>query len=213
MNLGEHGFRYKVHVACYDSIAWFRCVFVGKEKKYEIYNRKKEYGNETISIKKDGVEQSVAKNESVVDLSKTYDVLKSEMLATPGRRVGINYGPIIIPYKFHFSDHSLTGTPTLGAYAGYTYSTPGKSVSLILSGGLATINGDAQKDSDGKAENDTSTKTGLTGATGVVFTLDKGKRFQLGILVGADWLGDDSNYKYNKKPWMAISFGTDLTVE
>jgi hypothetical protein len=52
---------------------------------------------------------------------------------------------------------------------------------------------------------------GIAAAGGFIVNLTKSGLFQIGLLSGFDWAGKGSQYKYEGKPWISVSFGTNFT--
>ncbi len=143
-----------------------------------------------------------------VEAGKEY-IVNSYILRTyPSNGWGQDYGLLVVPYKYHFLDQSLTGAATIGGYFGIRYDSPGLGVALVMSAGLAVLPVSTQND-DGTLS--TTNVSGFTAAGGIIATLSKAGMFQAGLLVGADWAGKDSQYKYEGQPWVALSFGINLT--
>lgn len=187
----------RIHISCYDGNIVFGC----KDLLPQYLGGTKNLQNLTP------IKTSTQNN--IASLDTEYYVDKATLNELPSSIYGPVYGALIIPYKVHLSDHTITGTPTIGAYAGIQYGKGYASLAWVVSAGLSAVNGNNQKDAS--SNSDTSTKTGFTASTGAIITLDQGQKFQIGILYGSDWVGNDANYRYNGKPWLAISFGTNLT--
>jgi hypothetical protein len=125
---------------------------------------------------------------------------------------GYQAGVLVAPYKFHFSDHSTSGSASIGGYVGYNYGIPGFLVTPVLSAGLGAVPVPAATSTvKNPTPGATTTHTSFTLATGPIFGLPKFGGFQIGLLVGIDWAGAGADYKYEGKPWLSISFGTGLT--
>jgi hypothetical protein len=123
---------------------------------------------------------------------------------------GLEYGILIAPYKFHISDRSLTGSATVGPYIGFhALTSPGSTLSEVISIGIGNV--PVTKESSPPGDPSTSDKVSLSVATGYVLTLTKSGRFQLAFLIGFDWAGHESEYKYEGKPWFGVGFGANLT--
>lgn len=117
---------------------------------------------------------------------------------------GVDYGVLVVPYKFHFSDQTLTGEATLGGYAGYRFSWPGFALTVpLLSAGVGVVNE--------TTTGETKSAPSFSLATGTIITLTKTGLFQIGLLGGVDWAGKGNHYKYEGKPWVAVSFGTNIS--
>jgi len=147
--------------------------------------------------------------EEGVTLNKKYYVNSDALNTYAITRAGLTYGALTIPYKWHGSDHSFDAAPTVGAFVGFYLGRPGADAALVISAGLGSVSVPTMK--NGQAANDL--KASLSLALGPVITLTRGQRFQLGILLGTDWVTSaaKADYKYNGKLWAALSLGVDLT--
>jgi hypothetical protein len=95
----------------------------------------------------------------------------------------------------------------VGGYLGWKIDKPGIGISGVVSAGVGVVPVTTQQNGVSTTNNAAS----FTAAAGLIFTLTKAGMFQAGVLIGADWAGKESQYKYEGKPWIAISFGTNLT--
>lgn len=143
----------------------------------------------------------------VVSPGIKYTINAIELQNTSAQSQGFDYGLLVVPFKFHMSDHSLSGEATLGGYGGYQYSWPGVAVSLVASAGVGVVNITKQVDGVSKESNAAS----FSAAGGLVISLTKSDMFQIGLLVGLDWAGKGNQYKYERDPWVSVSFGTNFT--
>jgi hypothetical protein len=121
----------------------------------------------------------------------------------------MDYGVLVIPYKFHTSDQSLTGEATLGGFAGYQLTWPGVAISTVISAGVGVVNLTKQENGTSTTNNAPS----FTAAGGFIISLTKSNLFQIGLLCGLDWAGEGKQYKYEGKPWIAFSFGQTLRID
>ena len=136
-----------------------------------------------------------------------YAVKATELQNTAALNQGVDYGLLVLPYKYHFTDQSLTGEATLGGYAGYKFSWPGIAISFpVVSAGVGVVNTTQQS-----GVSTSGTAPSFTFAGGLIINLTKTGLFQIGIIAGADWAGKNSQYKYEGQPWVAVSFGTNFT--
>jgi hypothetical protein len=136
-----------------------------------------------------------------------YTVNAATLSTYPSTGWGADYGLLVVPYKFHFTDHAQTGAATVGGYLGWKIDKPGIGISGVVSAGVGVVPVTTQQNGVSTTNNAAS----FTAAAGLIFTLTKAGMFQAGVLIGADWAGKESQYKYEGKPWIAISFGTNLT--
>src|SRR6185369_6025747 len=74
-----------------------------------------------------------------------YAIKATALQNTASFNQGVDYGLLVLPYKFHFTDQSLTGEATLGGYAGYKFSWPGIAISFpVISAGVGVVNTNQQ---------------------------------------------------------------------
>ena len=105
---------------------------------------------------------------------------------------GFTAGVLTIPFKFHLSDHSISGGSTLGGYMGWKTTWMGLTVIPIVSAGLAF--------SDAKYGQGLTVATGLIGSVGA-------SNMNWGLILGMDWYANDTHYPYEGKPWLAVEIG------
>jgi hypothetical protein len=148
------------------------------------------------------------KHEYEVQHSLEYKIDSAKLQDSVALTQGFDYGLLVLPFKYHFSDQALTGEATLGGYAGYQLSWPGVAVTMpVLSAGLGVVNIVKQEGSSVTS----SSAPSLTVAYGMIINLSKSGLFQIGVISGFDWAGRGSQYKYEGKPWISVSFGTNFT--
>jgi len=136
-----------------------------------------------------------------------YSIKAIELQDTAALSRGADYGLLVVPYKFHISDHSLSGAATVGGYAGMQIASPGVAISLVGAAGVGVVPVTTVQNGTSTTNNAAS----FTVAGGTIISLTKAGLFQIGILCGLDWAGKGSQYKHEGKPWIALSFGTNLT--
>jgi hypothetical protein len=144
----------------------------------------------------------------IAEVGPEYEVDITELSGYGRHQFGWTYGALIVPYKFHTSDKSFASNATVAGFAGYNLGYNAIQFTPVLSAGISTVSVSSTND---KNETVTDNKASASAAVGVVFTFTRTGRFQAGILTGWDWAGENSGYNYNGKPWIAISFGLDLT--
>jgi hypothetical protein len=137
-----------------------------------------------------------------------YKINAAHLQECAAKSRGWDYGLLVIPYKFHLNDHTIAGESTVGGYAGWQLNTPGLAVSFVVSAGIGVV---PLTTTDEKGAPRTEHAASFTASGGFVFTFSRTGRFQVGILAGSDFTGRGSQYKYDAEPWLAVSFGTDLT--
>lgn len=145
--------------------------------------------------------------DGLVQVETEYVIDASKLESGPLAYRGWDYGVLVAPYKYHPQDRTLTGEATLGGYAGYRYSWPGVSITVpVLSAGVGVVN--VLKDG---TTTDTKSAPSFSISGGAIISLTKTGLFQIGILFGADWAGKGNHYRYEGQPWIAVSFGTNIT--
>jgi len=131
--------------------------------------------------------------------------------------LGVSYGVLAVPFKYHFSDHALTGGSTLGGYLGLTQDAGFTQISEVVGGGLALVSTTAATSnftstSSGSSTSapSTSTLTGLSIVTGILGKIGN-TNTQFGLLIGIDEVDNSARYKYNSKPWLSFSIGYNFS--
>jgi hypothetical protein len=123
---------------------------------------------------------------------------------------------MVVPYKFETHDHSFQPAPSVLGYFGFEGWWSGLSLANIvaLGGGAASSSVTSAGTGTGTTgagtgstspTTSTSTKPTYTAALGEIATF--GGNFKVGLLVGIDWQGSGSGFRYEGKPWFAISVG------
>lgn len=128
---------------------------------------------------------------------------------------GLVAGVLVVPFKFHISNRSVTAGSTIGGYLGWRTSWfDSFTFTPIISGGLALISTQpaqaAMTPSSGTpSTSNTQTISGFSVATGLIGTVANGvaSGTQYGLLIGIDWVGRSANYQYEGKPWLAFEIG------
>jgi hypothetical protein len=119
---------------------------------------------------------------------------------------GLDWGALTVPFKLQTKDGVLSAGSSIGPYIGWKQRWIfGLPSTLVLSAGLSII--------PTQDVNATSidTKTGLTFASGIVFT--PVSQLQIGIITGLDHLGGNvgKNYPYENKLWISFAIGFGFT--
>jgi len=159
-----------------------------------------------------------------------YYVSNADFVADKDLSLGISYGVLTVPYKYHFSDHALTGGSTVGGYLGLTQNWGFTQVSEVVGAGLAlvsttaatsnftsgtaggttsgiaTAHSSAASTPNSSTAGTTSTLTGLTLAAGLLGKIGN-TNTQFGLLAGVDVVAKSDNYQYSGKPWLSLSIG------
>ena len=123
-------------------------------------------------------------------------------------RSGLTWGIVAIPFKYEFSDHSFVATPSALGYVGWEGWAAGSSIATIIGAGPGVATSSTQTSSTASGSSQPSsggTQATYTAAGGFIATLGDG--FKAGVMSGYDWQGHGSGFKYDGKPWLAISFG------
>lgn len=105
---------------------------------------------------------------------------------------GFTGGMLAIPFKFHPSDHALTGGGTVGGYVGWRSEWMGLTLTPIVSAGLTM--------------SDATYGTGFSVASGFIGSIANSP-IHLGLVYGVDWYAKTVKYPYDGKLWLAIEVG------
>ncbi|HWZ63632.1 MAG TPA: hypothetical protein VNX02_11460 [Steroidobacteraceae bacterium] len=147
----------------------------------------------------------------VVAAGTEYTVSAQDLQKYGSVRAGFTWGAMVIPYKFETSDHSFQAVPTAAGYVGYEGWWPGVSLAhvLALGGGASSSTQNAPSGSPPPASGGSNSSSGThatyTIALGEMATL--GGSFKAGVLVGRDYQGANTGFKYEGKTWVAVSVG------
>lgn len=142
----------------------------------------------------------------LISVLSLLSVARAQTVPSQGIPVGqelpsvVNYGftggMLAIPFKFHPTDHSLTGGGTVGGYVGWKTSWMGLTLTPIVSAGLTMT--------------DAKYGTGFTVASGFVGSVSN-TPIQLGLVYGVDWYSNAVHYPYEGKLWLAVEIGYDFS--
>jgi hypothetical protein len=161
-----------------------------------------------------GLSQSIQKNQEKDDPCKgnkpvtndvTYKFDKNVLDKIDVSRFGTTYGALVVPFKFHFSDHTLDASSAVLGYFGYEGWITGASSSVYIAAGLSSVNIPSSGGTSGSASN--TAKAALTAGVGVNWTFGTTSLWKGGFIVGWDWAGKSSGYQYEHRPWLAVSLG------
>jgi hypothetical protein len=166
----------------------------------------------SVGDESDNSSGTQAKSTAEAAVARTeYSVSATDLQRYGSVRSGFTWGALVIPYKFETSDHSFQAVPTTAAYVGYEGWWPGVSVAHVIAAGLGASGSAQQTSSSGNLSSPTSSTS--SGGTHASYTLAVGEMatlggaFKAGVLVGWDWQGSNSGFKYEGKTWVAISVG------
>jgi hypothetical protein len=135
-------------------------------------------------------------------------------------RRGFVYGLLTTPYKFYRSDKKFEAGVPVGPYLGWRIGQSGFGGALVAAFTLGSVNGETvQADPADASKTQVIGKTNLmalSGAVGIVFDVTRNpskKGIKAGILIGKDWVNEDPGVRYvhNRKSWLAVQIGYDLT--
>ncbi len=137
-------------------------------------------------------------------------------------RQGYAYGFLTMPYRYFPGDKSfVTGVP-IGGYIGWRAGQAGSGRTVAAAVTLGSVKANTVDPTRFAADGKTKLVTGtsdvaaLSFALGMMFDILKspaGKPFKAGMFVGADIVSNDAaiDYRFNRKPWIAIQLGYDFT--
>jgi len=148
-----------------------------------------------------------------VEVGKDYQISTERLMRAPANVNGWQFGVLVAPYKFHFSDDSTTPAATVGGYFGFQFGSPAVNVTPVFSVGLGAVDETTPPvpAGEGEEEKPTGTLACLSAAGGVMFTIRKAGGFNVGLLLGSDWTGQKDRYRYDGKLWAAVTVGMALT--
>lgn len=142
----------------------------------------------------------------IVKIHKTYSVAAETVQTIPALAWGADTGVLVAPYKFHLDDHSLSGAASVGGYLGARWGVEGISNTVLAAAGIGVV--PISKTVNGTPTTDNAAS--FTFAAGDIVSVTRTGLFQVGLLIGFDWTGNNQ-YKHEGKPWIALSFGSNLT--
>jgi hypothetical protein len=137
--------------------------------------------------------------------------MKPDDLDGRATRTGWIYGILILPFKYHLNDNSFSGETTVGPYLGRRSSIRDTSFSWAVTAGMTPISADSI-DQTGAVKS--TPLTAFTYAAGLMFEVNKGPApMKIGVFFGQDVVSSDSavSYKHDRKNWLALQVGWDLT--
>lgn len=111
---------------------------------------------------------------------------------TPIVNYGFTGGVLVIPFKFHPSDKTLSGGGTFGGYVGWKAEWEGLTITPVLSTGLALT--------------DARYGTGISGALGLIGSVANSP-VHFGFIAGTDYYAKSTGYPYEGKLWLAMEIG------
>jgi hypothetical protein len=145
-----------------------------------------------------------------VDTETLYQVSIDRLSRAPAFMSGFQFGVLVAPYKFHFSDDSTTPSATLGGYLGFRLGNPAVDWTPVVTVGLGAVTETVEPAGEGDKK-PAGTLASISAAAGALLRIRKAGGFTVGILVGGDWTGQKARYRYDGKLWAAISFGVALS--
>lgn len=119
-------------------------------------------------------------------------------------RFGLTYGALVVPYKYHFDGSKSFGSnASVGPFVGWRFARENIGVTWKLIGfaGASVIKVDRMEDGESKSDDIAAFSYGA----GVIMELKN--EFQLGFILGADEVGNDTDYEDDGKLWAAIAIG------
>jgi hypothetical protein len=130
---------------------------------------------------------------------------KNVLSGTPPSRIGLSYGTLLVPYKYHLEgSKNFTGNATVGGYIGYRHYLDliGLEMQYVCFLGAAPISVDI---TDANGETSSQTLFGVSYGVGILGKVKNS--FNIGAVFGADKVNDSTNYISNGKPWIAVEIG------
>jgi hypothetical protein len=144
-----------------------------------------------------------------VQIGVQYEISNAVLLQYASISSQLDYGMLIVPFKFHPSDQSVTGAATIGGYLGYKFSFfEITDITPFATSGLGAV--ETTKQQNGQSTTSTAPSFSVGGGVILVSRI-AGTPIHAGFAVGVDWAGKGNDYKYEGKPWIAISIGTNFS--
>ncbi|MDD2777099.1 MAG: hypothetical protein PHU06_14195 [Gallionella sp.] len=142
--------------------------------------------------------------DNIVDGHGSFLVDKVAIENAAHLRRGFTFGALLVPFKYQLSDKSFSGSTTIEPYIGYKFQDNRGSITPVFSAGLVSNIKVPLANGGGTVD-----RSGISLATGVIFSIDKGTGIQIGILFGQDRLGSNAAapYQYEGKTWTSVSIG------
>ncbi|MFC0348899.1 hypothetical protein [Undibacterium danionis] len=153
----------------------------------------------------DGLEEC-KKGEKLVNLYTAYKIDKATLSQYGFNRTGVEFGALVVPFKFHLGVNEFSSSPTVAPYIGWSsgfLQDRGVKFTPIFSSGLAMV---PITPKDGGTSKPTPA---LSTALGVILTSDKNQNFNAGFLFGHDFLGKSERNFDRKvgKSWISFYVG------
>jgi len=128
------------------------------------------------------------------------DVLKANV----PDRIGITYGALVVPYKYHLNgSKEFSGGTTVGPYFGYRFDRNSIGLGIKIIGFVGGSSISVTQNVDG---NDTTQNlAGFSYGLGIIGQAKN--EFQMGVIFGADRVSQSAHYVDNGKLWLAVGLG------
>jgi hypothetical protein len=150
-----------------------------------------------------------------------HKAMASGLMESGALRSGYAYGFLTMPYKYYPGAKSfVTGIP-IGGYLGWRNGKAGSGRTLAAAVTLSSVKANTvdptKLGADGKpTATGSADVAALSLAFGWMFDVSKtafGKPFKAGIFAGWDFVNREPtiDYRFNRKPWIAIQIGYDFT--
>lgn len=132
--------------------------------------------------------------------------INSRFAGASPKRSGWTYGTLLVPYKGITSgSKTIKSSATIGPYFGRRIEgNTGLEFKFIGFFGPSAIENSTEENGESK----TDTLFGLSYGLGLLITVKQ--EFQMGIVVGEDRVGEDSDFEDNGKTWLAIALGYEF---
>jgi hypothetical protein len=160
------------------------------------------------SIKLPGTAQPPALQAAYMPLDEAYGriliIPKDTTQGLPIDMSGLSYGLLFVPFKYHLTgSKSFKGAASIGPYAGWKTESSDSASSIEFAGFIGLSSVANEQVIEGKTvKNDLAA---LSYGVAVIGRIRE--NFQVGLVIGADRVGKDAQYRDNGKPWLAVSIG------
>lgn len=128
----------------------------------------------------------------------------SQLKNTPPTWLGLSYGTLFIPYKYHTKSKDFTAGTTVGGYIGYRAygSVLGLEIQPIAFLGASPIPVDTL---DENGQSSSENHFGVSYGFGFLGSIKN--NFNMGMVVGFDRINKSVGYENNGKLWIAVQLG------
>jgi hypothetical protein len=124
--------------------------------------------------------------------------------AGQGRRIGFDYGALLVPFKFQLGGaKNFSGAASIGPYVGYRI--PLGDVAVFNPVAFAGASAISASTTDASGNTSTEALAGFSYGFGTIMRVKDS--FSIGVILGADHVDSSAHYAYNDKWWASFEIG------